>query len=1636
MKTKMRYITSIVLVLFLWNNISAQTTNFVVTNVNNSGRGSLRQAVINAMTVSAPTTITFNIPATGGNVINLSSEILMSGVFRTITINGYNQGTASNNIILRGSGTQSINCFNDSTVTLTVYGLQFENFSYAIKAFGNATYGTNTFIGGTGTNANVFIKNNVAIGTNGGTTITGNYIGTDKNFTAGVGNTYGIYTTTPYYADYSGNPITVNNNYICSAYVGVYLNPPAGNNPNPLLLMNNNIVGTNNASATRTDLANTYAIFTTRATTNAFLQGNTIAYTTNTSGITFGGFELVNNNFHCNAKPINNLKTPYPLPVITAITPNQNGTVTISGTSNAANDVINIFQKDSSACTTLPCQGFFAGSTTTNTNRQWTITLGLPPGKIISANASLKGTTYTPIGEPMERIAAYQIGSSSLFTTCYTIPCPTVNLSFTTTKNNLCYDNKEGTAQLTISPVGTGGVYSYQIINTATNSVIAKNAITTTVSIGSLAAGTYRAVVTNTSTKCIYTSITITITQPNAPLSTTTCRELTPVSSSTSADAVGQVVVSGGTAPYSLTIVRPTGASFTLGPQTSNTFNIPNLAPGNYTVTAFDNNYANGNPKTACTATCSFTINTVNCRALALSVKTVSNVLCNGNATGSVVVKYADLLNNLPLTLTASNGFSQTITTFTSDSTAIIANLRAGSYTITLRNRLNCTTTTSVTITEPPLLSIVCDTVIHAKRVGEASGRAKVSINGGQASYSVFITGPLSKNYTSRLPTQIDVDSLTKGNYIATVIDAFQCSDTCQFTILEPICTGFNVVSATDSIRCFGERNGRITLTNNGISPLTYTWSDTAIGNRAIAENLNVGTYRATITDDRNCKDTITATVSTPSVLTTNIGKTDVTSIGLSNGRIIVSVAGGTASYEVILTQGTTTIPLTSQVGNIFTFNNLPNGTYIATTIDAHECTKIDTIRINNPNCNFVIAGRVDSVSCFLGNNGRIVITHNNPTVAVNFAWSQTGIGNTATATGLRAGIYSVTATTSQNCSDTLTLTVFQPDSLAVGAFPNDVTTIGGSDGRIDVTVSGGSQPYRVTLGTTTATRISATSFVFNGLPKGTYTFTVTDAKGCVASQTVTINEPVCNMTAQINIAQAVSCFGASDGGLSVNVLNAQTPQYNWLPNIGNTATPTGLAAGTYNLTVTDARRCSATAQINLPQPAQISAAMLGDTSICTGQVAKLRFSVLNATTFTLTFTNGIDTFRTNTLEANVTPTTTTTYRLLQVQSGVCTGVIVNNNPITVAVNTPSVPTGFRAEKDSLCAGSEIRLSVTASNATQYIWQTPNGDRTTTVPQLIVANATLANSGNYAVRTSQNGCLSVATPYITVRVFDVSNEKANAGTDKLVCDQTQTTLSATAIINQGISGRWMALNSGILAAPTSPVTSVSNLSAGIHRFIWILTSPICGEVSRDTVAVTVSAKPELANTQTINIDSNLPKALINILKLLKDKTIDPSVYTLKILKSPDKARINVQDNDIDFDRNELIDAQTIEIEFEICSKICPSVCSKGKLEIVLQALADETNIFVPKVFSINNRSGSALEINGLDFYLESEITIVNRWGATVFGPTKYEKNNPEKAWDGKKNGKALPTGAYYYFISYKDKEILKYKKGIIYLVEE
>lgn len=2442
MKTLLRSVSTFVITFFITCQLSAQATTFVVVNVNNSGQGSLRQAITDAMNSTATATaITFNLPA-GNNIITLTTEILLNPARtgKTLSINGYNPFNSSSKIILRGTGTRSIiglRCSSTLLFSLEVYGLQFENFAYGI-----VSSSVNT-IGGVGTKANVFVNNTCGVFASENSSVIGNYIGTDKNFTAGLGNATGV----EFYG--TNREISISDNYICSNTNGIFVHPPSGGVAKVL----NNIIGTNNTKGTRTDLGNTYSYYgydTNGGTSSAYFDGNTLAYSKSIC-LAVDKYEIRKNNFICNSGTlISNRTTPYTAPIVSSIAPNHYNGVSITGTSANANDSIYIFQRDPSVCSTTPCQGEWVASAVANANKQWTAYATVAPGKQITFIATQTGREII-IGRSL---LSYTVGTSSQLTGCYSITCPSLTINLTAQSPVLCYGGKDGSVRLSIVPNGyTYFDFGYKLVNTATNAVVASGTInpytsqSTPFYITGLSAGTYNVIISNPINFCTYTSSKVTVTQPNAPLSMSSCREVSPVSSTTAADGVGQVVVSGGTPSYNLSIVRPNGTTFTVPSQTSGTFNLTGLAPGTYNVTAYDLAYSKGVTNTGCTATCSFTISTPTCTNLKVGVNQVTNPLCYGGL-GSLKIKCTDSPNNLPLTLSLSNGFSQTISSFSIDSTVTISNLPTGNYTITLKNRLNCSVTTTATITQPNIMGIFCDTnVTNALRVGEASGSERVFLSGGVTPYTLALTGAEVRTIAGITVTNANytIPNLKAGVYNVKITDANGCSSgTCTFRIKDPDCSDFKLTATVENIRCFGEKNGKITLViPDGLDPSNYLWStNAATGDQPFAENLGVGTYSVTTTDYRLCKDTTTARITTPSVLTTSVSKTDVSTVNGANGSATVTASGGTPPYNAHLNLNGTSISPTTQTTTTFTFNNLTKGTYIALTTDANGCSKWDTIRINDPNCNFVIRGQADSVTCYNGNNGRIMITNNAIGIGVNYAWSQTGIGNSATATNLRVGTYSVTASTLQNCIDSLTIDVFQPDSIAISAFPNDAKTVGGSTGSIDVTISGGTQPYTVKIGTTTATQKSPTSFIFNNLPKGTYSFLVTDAKGCTKTQTATINDPDCSLmsldkqvdsvlckggatgkitivtnnavapvsylwtppsvgtgavannltagtyavtatdsrnckaslsvtvfepaaliathttsnvttingsdgrirvtinggtppyivqkdtttaTAQsvnifnftnlksgtylytatdangcstsqtvtiteptcslaiaktvtqvacfgqpngsitntitgarlpittvwntgattpnlnnlavgtyfltvtdsigcrkidstiitqptalavnitstnitrlgtsngtitltasggtptyalsmtlnsasisptsqappqynytnlgagtyqftftdakgctktgsviiteptcrltlpaativyvscnggangsiivnptggngaltytwnpvqtgnsnnltnltagfyrltvtdtsgctvrdsmrvlepaaltstpsvtnvstiggnngsINIiirggtvpytvtrgtpsvnatrltdstfvfntltkgtytytvtdskgcitsatvtvndptcgnltitpsvtnvnckgdatgridiaitggaapftyawnptnlgttstasnlkagsytisvtdavgcsqsqsinvtepnlvlsatssatptttttasdgtitvnvsggtspyivrsgvlvattqtptsfifnglvsrdytftvtdsknctttgnatvgspncnfsvqsqvnavkcngeatgsilvttsnavgsvtfawipntvgtgssalnlpagvytftatdgrncsqsrtvtvteppkldarsskkdvvsigasdgsisvvavggtppytvtlgtttgtqirpdsfvfnglargnytfilkdangctasqtvnindpscgnvsailteAQKITCFGGANGRLNLAIANFVTPQYNWNPSsIGNIQNPTDLKAGVYSVTVSDSRGCSATAQITLTEPAQIKATIAGGARICRGDSTVLRFTVENATNFVLTYTEGGQSFMTSALQAVVKPQFNTEYSLVSVVSGTCSGS-VSTNIVTVNVTVPTGVAAIRSLKDSLCQGDTLVL-IPSINGNQYVWHRPNLSDTITMgsENLIIPNVNASNSGNYTLQVRQSGCLSPNSEPKRITVFPKPTERANAGIDKSVCEGSATTLTATAIASQNVTGRWVSVNpSAVVTQPTSNNTTATNLTVGNNPFIWVLSSATCGEFSRDTVAISVSGKPELEASPTINLDSKLTSALINTRELLKNKSLDPSVFIIKNLKFPDKAKVTVQNNSIYFDRNDLIDAQTVDVEFEICSTICPTVCNKGKVSFVLEQLVDNTDFSVPKVFALNSSSGSSLNIDGLEFFLDGEVTIVNRWGSIVFGPTIYKNNTPEKSWNGQKNGTPLPTGAYYYFIKYKDKDVLKIKKGIIYLIEE
>jgi len=215
-------------------------------------------------------------------------------------------------------------------------------------------------------------------------------------------------------------------------------------------------------------------------------------------------------------------------------------------------------------------------------------------------------------------------------------------------------------------------------------------------------------------------------------------------------------------------------------------------------------------------------------------------------------------------------------------------------------------------------------------------------------------------------------------------------------------------------------------------------------------------------------------------------------------------------------------------------------------------------------------------VSCNGGSDGSATASATGGTAPYTYAWSNAA--TTASITGVTAGTYTVTITDANNCTATVTATVTEPTALAASASNTNVSCNGGSDGSATASATGGTAPY------TYAWSNAATTASITGVTAGTYTATVTDANNCTATATATITEPTV-LTASSAVNGNVSCNGGSDGSATASATGGTAPYtYAW-SNAATTANITGLAAGTYTATVTDANNCTATATATVTEP-------------------------------------------------------------------------------------------------------------------------------------------------------------------------------------------------------------------------------------------------------------------------------------------------------------------------------------------------------------------------------------------------------------------------------------------------------------------
>ncbi|MFK7808687.1 MAG: LamG-like jellyroll fold domain-containing protein, partial [Saprospiraceae bacterium] len=203
---------------------------------------------------------------------------------------------------------------------------------------------------------------------------------------------------------------------------------------------------------------------------------------------------------------------------------------------------------------------------------------------------------------------------------------------------------------------------------------------------------------------------------------------------------------------------------------------------------------------------------------------------------------------------------------------------------------------------------------------------------------------------------------------------------------------------------------------------------------------------------------------------------------------------------------------------------------------------------------------------------------------------------------GLTAGDYDVLITDLNGCNISITVTVTEPPELILDTIPTEVSCFGGSDGELDLVVTGGTTPYTYSWSN------SATTQDLTGLSQGVYSVTVTDDNGCTKTiESTIIQPPLLTANAVVNSSgyggQDVSCPGATDGSVRAEA-NFGRPPYSYLWDTGdNTIVVNGLGAGTYTVTVTDDNGCTEDASVTLVDPTPLNVNATIDIFYGTGNV-------------------------------------------------------------------------------------------------------------------------------------------------------------------------------------------------------------------------------------------------------------------------------------------------------------------------------------------------------------------------------------------------------------------------------------------------
>ncbi|MBO7133820.1 MAG: gliding motility-associated C-terminal domain-containing protein [Bacteroidales bacterium] len=463
------------------------------------------------------------------------------------------------------------------------------------------------------------------------------------------------------------------------------------------------------------------------------------------------------------------------------------------------------------------------------------------------------------------------------------------------------------------------------------------------------------------------------------------------------------------------------------------------------------------------------------------------------------------------------------------------------STTVTLPNGMDSITNLYLTVRELPNANIIGNNAL---------------CNG---SVSLMAGGGTEYRWSTGIETS-DIEITEPGTYSVTVTNEYGCTATAQRRIAREI----EINVEYDPILCHGNSTQVIVSAQYGIAPYT--------GERTEFVQAGSRTYR--VTDSEGCTAQVSIEFEEPEVITSDVTKFDAY-CSQDYGTISVTANGGVSPYSILWDDGSTN----------FQNNNITPGVFHSYTItDSNGCNYVDSAKISKePPITITIEH--EDVLCNNGRTGSISVTNvNNGHEPYRYNWNDGQL--TETAHSLVAGNYMVTVTDDHECTATASVYVSQPEALRIESSVKNASCLGMCDGRIAVEIAGGTPGYSCRWSNgydmTEITELCA----------GTYTLTVTDENACTISKSFSVIQP--EALSASSVTKDVSCYGNSDGEITVTVLGGSQPYHFALNEFMYESTTsnilTSLSAGEHMVYIIDAKNCMARVSAVIGSPERIVA--------------------------------------------------------------------------------------------------------------------------------------------------------------------------------------------------------------------------------------------------------------------------------------------------------------------------------------------------------------------------------------------------------------------------------------------------------------